>query len=75
MGNKPITFIRQVMALIMMMPFMMTMIMIVITMIRQVLAMATYPPLLDSPDFPEDAKARVHEFLSCCKGHDVGSYR
>jgi len=50
MGNKPITFIRQVLALI------------------------TYPPLLDTEEFPEDAKSRARVILGGCKGGSVGSY-
>lgn len=50
MGNKPITFIRQVLALV------------------------TYPPLLESPEFPEDAKDRAKAILGGCKGKDCGSY-
>jgi len=50
MGNKPITFIRQVLALI------------------------THPPLLDTEDFPEDAKSRARAILAGCKGGSVGSY-
>merc|ERR1712002_883472 len=50
MGNKPITFIRQVLALI------------------------THPPLLDSEEFPEDAKTRAKAILAGCKGGSVGSY-
>jgi len=50
MGNKPITFIRQVLALI------------------------THPPLLESNEFPEDAKQRAREILKGCKGASVGSY-
>ena len=50
MGNKPITFIRQVLAIV------------------------THPPLLESADFPEDAKARAREILKGCKGGSVGSY-
>merc|ERR1712179_301718 len=50
MGNKPITFIRQVLALI------------------------THPPLLDSEDFPEDTKTRARAILAGCKGGSVGSY-
>merc|ERR1719216_318805 len=50
MGNKPITFIRQVLAIV------------------------THPPLLDSQDFPEDAKARARDILKGCKGGSVGSY-
>ena len=50
MGNKPITFIRQVLAII------------------------THPPLLESPEFPEDAKSRARDILNGCKGGSVGSY-
>ena len=50
MGNKPITFVRQVLALI------------------------THPPLLDSEEFPEDAKSRARAILAGCKGGSVGSY-
>ena len=50
MGNKPITFIRQVLALI------------------------THPPLLDTDQFPEDAKSRARAILAGCKGGSVGSY-
>ena len=42
MGNKPITFIRQVLAIV------------------------THPPLLDSQDFPEDAKARARSDRTNC---------
>ena len=50
MGNKPITFIRQVLAIV------------------------THPPLLESDDFPEDAKSRARAILEGCKGGSVGSY-
>ena len=50
MGNRPITFIRQVLAIV------------------------THPPLLESADFPEDAKSRAREILKGCKGGSVGSY-
>ena len=50
MGNKPITFIRQVLAII------------------------THPPLLESAEFPEDAKSRARDILNGCKGGSVGSY-
>jgi len=50
MGNKPITFIRQVLAIV------------------------THPPLLESPDMPEDAKTRAKAILDGCKGGSVGSY-
>jgi len=45
-----------------------------ITFIRQVLAIVTHPPLLDSPDLPEDVKARARAILGGCKGQSVGSY-
>ena len=45
-----------------------------ITFIRQVLAIVTHPPLLESADFPEDAKTRAREILKGCKGGSVGSY-
>ena len=45
-----------------------------ITFIRQVLAIVTHPPLLDSAEFPEDAKSRAREILKGCKGGSVGSY-
>merc|ERR1711973_630930 len=50
MGNKPIVFIRQVLALI------------------------THPPLLETDEFPEDAKDRARAILKGCKGASVGSY-
>jgi len=50
MGNKPITFIRQVLALI------------------------THPPLLETNEFPEDAKDRARAILKGCRGSSVGSY-
>lgn len=45
-----------------------------ITFIRQVLALVTYPDLMKSPDFPDDAKDRAKRILDCCKGHSIGSY-
>jgi len=50
MGNKPITFIRQVLSLV------------------------TYPALMNSDEFPEDAKKRAKAILDGCKGGDAGSY-
>ena len=40
---------------------------------QQVVALCTYPPLLDSPDFPEDAKKRARKFLEGCRGHSIGN--
>ncbi|XP_014206238.1 alanine aminotransferase 2 [Copidosoma floridanum] len=45
-----------------------------ITFLRQVLALAIYPKLLDDPSFPEDAKERTRTILDGCKGSSIGSY-
>jgi alanine transaminase len=45
-----------------------------ITFLRQVVALCTYPALLDSPDFPNDAKLRAQRILDGCKGNSIGSY-
>lgn len=47
-----------------------------ITFIRQVVALCTYPELLNMKElsFPDDAKQRAERILSGCKGHSVGSY-
>lgn len=45
-----------------------------ITFIRQVLALITYPRLLNDPSFPEDAKQRAQLILAGCRGGSVGSY-
>lgn len=45
-----------------------------LTYMRQVIALATYPKLLDDPCFPDDAKAQAREILGACKGWSVGSY-
>jgi len=50
MGQKPITFLRQVQALV------------------------SYPDLLESPQFPADAKDRAQRILNSCKGNSIGSY-
>jgi alanine transaminase len=50
MGNQPITFLRQVLALV------------------------THPPLLNSEEFPADAKSRAKDILDGCRGASVGSY-
>jgi len=44
------------------------------TFIRQVLALCSYPKLLDSGEFPEDAKAHARRLLAGCKGGSTGSY-
>lgn len=38
------------------------------------LALCTYPDLLDSPTFPQDAKARAQRILNSCAGGSIGSY-
>ena len=70
MGNKPITFIRQVMAMLMMMMMMMVMLGV------QVMALMTHPPLLEAAGsmFPEDVRRRAVELLGGCRGGSVGSY-
>ncbi|KAK7476032.1 hypothetical protein BaRGS_00032739 [Batillaria attramentaria] len=46
-----------------------------ITFIRQVLALVTYPDvLMNSPDFPDDAKDRAKKILAACRGGSIGSY-
>ncbi|KAL3888708.1 hypothetical protein ACJMK2_001071 [Sinanodonta woodiana] len=45
-----------------------------ITFVRQVIALCTYPLLLEDPMFPEDAKQRARGILAACSGHSVGSY-
>ena len=78
MGNKPITFIRQVMTMLMMTMMMMFMMMMMMMMMMgvQVMALMTHPPLLEAagPVFPEDVKRRAVELLGGCRGGSVGSY-
>ncbi|XP_036604831.1 alanine aminotransferase 2 [Trichosurus vulpecula] len=45
-----------------------------ITFLRQVVALCTYPNLLDSPSFPEDAKNRARRILKACGGNSLGAY-
>uniref|UniRef100_A0AAY4ENB9 alanine transaminase n=1 Tax=Denticeps clupeoides TaxID=299321 RepID=A0AAY4ENB9_9TELE len=45
-----------------------------ITFLRQVVALCTFPELLDSPTFPEDAKKRARRILQGCGGTSLGSY-
>ncbi|KAK3609584.1 hypothetical protein CHS0354_038582 [Potamilus streckersoni] len=45
-----------------------------ITFVRQVIALCTYPQLLENPMFPEDAKQRAKGILAACSGRSVGSY-
>ncbi|XP_065758549.1 alanine aminotransferase 1 isoform X1 [Muntiacus reevesi] len=45
-----------------------------ITFPRQVLALCVHPDLLNSPDFPEDAKRKAERILQACGGHSLGAY-
>nr|XP_044636842.1 alanine aminotransferase 1 isoform X3 [Equus asinus] len=45
-----------------------------ITFLRQVLALCIHPDLLNSPNFPEDAKRRAEHILQACGGHSLGAY-
>eukprot|EP00079_Xenopus_tropicalis_P008529 XP_002931716.1 PREDICTED: alanine aminotransferase 2 [Xenopus tropicalis] len=45
-----------------------------ITFLRQVVALCTYPDLLDNPSFPKDAKRRARRILESCSGQSLGSY-
>jgi alanine transaminase len=45
-----------------------------VTFIRQVLALITYPDLLRSFDFPDDAKLRADQIPQGSKGRCVSSY-
>nr|XP_057923788.1 alanine aminotransferase 2-like isoform X2 [Doryrhamphus excisus] len=45
-----------------------------ITFFRQVLALCSYPELLNDGTFPEDAKSRAQRILQSCSGYSMGSY-
>ncbi|XP_031150347.1 alanine aminotransferase 2-like isoform X1 [Sander lucioperca] len=45
-----------------------------ITFFRQVLALCSYPELLNDSTFPEDAKSRARRILQSCGGNSMGSY-
>jgi len=45
-----------------------------ITFLRQVVALCTYPALLESAEFPSDAKERAVRILNGCDGQSIGSY-
>ncbi|ESO08006.1 hypothetical protein HELRODRAFT_185412 [Helobdella robusta] len=45
-----------------------------LTFIRQVVALCTYPDLMDNPHFNDDAKQRARRILDDCRGHSIGSY-
>ena len=43
-----------------------------ITFIRSVMAICSYPELLNDPRFPSDVKERAQRILNDCKGKSVG---
>ncbi|KAM9493366.1 alanine aminotransferase 2 [Clarias gariepinus] len=45
-----------------------------ISFLRQVVALCTFPELMDSPSFPEDAKWRAQRILQGCGGQSIGAY-
>jgi alanine transaminase len=45
-----------------------------VTFLRQVLAIVSYPELLNSSDMPADAKSHAKTILDGCKGGSAGSY-
>ncbi|XP_028986688.1 alanine aminotransferase 2-like isoform X1 [Betta splendens] len=45
-----------------------------ITFFRQVLALCSYPELLNDSTFPDDAKSRARRILQSCGGNSMGSY-
>uniref|UniRef100_A0AAY4E900 alanine transaminase n=1 Tax=Denticeps clupeoides TaxID=299321 RepID=A0AAY4E900_9TELE len=45
-----------------------------ITFFRQVLALCSYPELLNDNKFPEDAKDRARRILQACGGGSIGAY-
>ncbi|KAF0028188.1 hypothetical protein F2P81_019275 [Scophthalmus maximus] len=45
-----------------------------ITFLRQVLALCSYPELLEDDKFPSDAKKRARRILEACGGHSIGAY-
>ncbi|XP_043109983.1 alanine aminotransferase 2-like isoform X2 [Puntigrus tetrazona] len=45
-----------------------------ITFFRQVLALCSYPDLLEDSKFPEDAKSRARRILQACGGESLGAY-
>lgn len=40
--------------------------------LTQVLALCTYPELLEDDKFPDDAKQRARRILQACGGHSIG---
>lgn len=44
-----------------------------ITYIRQVLALVSYPDLIQKSDFPEDVKKKAQAILAGCKGGSAGN--
>lgn len=72
MGQRPITFFRQVRLLYCLWLSPSPSCSGLSTWFFQVLALCVYPNLLSSPDFPEDAKRRAERILQACGGHSLG---
>ncbi|XP_058480296.1 alanine aminotransferase 2-like [Solea solea] len=45
-----------------------------LTFFRQVLALCSYPKLMEDSGFPVDVKQRAQRILSACGGHSIGAY-
>uniref|UniRef100_A0A3Q3VWC9 Alanine aminotransferase 1 n=1 Tax=Mola mola TaxID=94237 RepID=A0A3Q3VWC9_MOLML len=45
-----------------------------ITFFRQVLALCSYPDLMENDNFPEDTKIRARRVLQACGGQSIGAY-
>ncbi|CAF0718216.1 unnamed protein product [Adineta steineri] len=45
-----------------------------VTYIRQLVAGCTYPPIMNSKDFPSDIKQKVERLLCSCGGKSLGAY-
>uniref|UniRef100_A0A8C4QK04 alanine transaminase n=1 Tax=Eptatretus burgeri TaxID=7764 RepID=A0A8C4QK04_EPTBU len=45
-----------------------------ITFLRQVVALCTYPELINQNGFPEDVKRRARKILGACGGRSLGAY-
>lgn len=77
MGQKPITFLRQVRlgTALAPLPGQPSCPGLGIPSSPQVLALCVHPDLLNSPDFPEDAKRRAERILQACGGHSLGKCR
>lgn len=75
MGQRPITFFRQVRLLNCLWSHLLPPqknCSGLIIWFPQVLALCVYPKLMSSPDFPEDVKRRAERILQACGGQSLG---